>query len=201
MRIIPAVLAMVFAVSAAAEPPREEFPGFSVVPPAGEDWRLATSNEMTLLWMRDTGHPERTFGMAVLAGPSPASIRDRSQLLAFLREVRAGPPPNAELELLRSDLEPAEAPGPACVRHESRIRDRGAQKLTQVSGITCLHPDYPGRMFDVQYSQRAPEDAIDPALDVEGRAFLDSFRFEAAPADDDWSLGEGAATMQRREKT
>jgi hypothetical protein len=186
---------------AVAEDAREQFPGFSLVPPGGDEWVRVPRNEMAVLWRRDTGDDAKTFVMAVLAGPTPAAVRDQAQLLEFLREVRAAPPPSADLELVESKLDPSNAPAATCVRHASRIRSKSAGTTMEVEGLTCLHPDYPGRMIDVQYSQRSPAGGIDDELAAEGKAFLESIRFEEAPADDDWSLGEGAGAMQPREQS
>ena len=176
---------------AAGEEAREAFPGFSLIPPAGEQWTLASRADNSILWVRETGHPERSFAFAVVAGQAPTSVRTQAELVAFLRRLGDAPPPSPNLELVTSTAEPVDGASDACARHDAVVRDKAAGTLLTVAGVTCLHPDYPGRMFDVQYSQRAGEETHEEALNLEGEALLKSFRFEQAPGDDDWSLAGG----------
>lgn len=173
---------------AADEEAREAFPGFSLIPPVGEEWALASRADNSVLWLRDTGDPDRSVACAVVAGQAPGSVRTQADLVAFLERLGAAPPPSANLELVSSTAEPADGASEACARHDAVVRDKAAGTVLTVAGVTCLHPDYPGRMFDVQYSQRGREGTHEEALNLEGEAFLRSFRFEQAPADDDWSL-------------
>lgn len=176
------------AASAADAGERQAFPGFSLVPPTGEAWTLASRSDNALLWVRDTGDPDSSFAFAVVAGQAPASVRTQADLVAFLERIGAAPPPSPNLELVRSSAAPAEGPSEACARHDAVVRDNGTGTLLTVAGVTCLHPDFPGRMFDAQYSQRGRDGGHVEALDLEGEALVASFRFEDAPADDDWSL-------------
>jgi sporulation-control protein spo0M len=71
------------------------------------------------------------------------------------------------------------------------VRDRNAGTILSVAGVACLDPDFPGRMFDVQYTQRGEAGQLEEAFNQEGEAVIASFRFEPAPEDDDWSLAGG----------
>lgn len=191
-RLAALALLLPLAATAADDDRRQFYPGFSLVPPAGKAWALAGREDNSLLWVRDTGDPDSRFTFAVVAGQAPTSVRSQADLVAFLERLGAAPPPSPDLELEESTAGPVEGAGPACARHDAVVRDRASGAVLTVAGVTCLHPDYPGRMFDVQYSRRGPADGQSEALDLEGEALIRSFRFEEAPADDDWSLsGEG----------
>jgi hypothetical protein len=170
---------------------RQTFPGFSLVPPDGEAWTLASRDDRSVLWVRDTGDPERSFALAVVAGQAPTSVRSRAGLVAFIQRLGSAPPPSPELELLSSTAEPADGPAAACARHDAIVRDRNEGTILSVAGVACLHPDFPGRMFDIQYTQRGEEGRLEEALSQEGEAVIATFRFEPAPEDDDWSLAGG----------
>jgi hypothetical protein len=170
---------------------RQTFPGFSLVPPDGEAWTLAGRNDRSVLWVRDTGDPEHSVTLAVVAGQAPTSVRSRAELVAFIQRLGRAPPPSPELELVSSTAEPADGPATACARHDARVRDRNAGTILSVAGVACLHPDFPGRMFDVQYTQRGEAGQLEEAFKQEGEAVIASFRFEPAPEDDDWSLAGG----------
>lgn len=186
--VIAIATVLPLAAAAADRDGREAYPGFSLVPPTGEAWTLANRSDTSLLWVRNTGDPDSSFAFAVVAGQAPASVRTRDELVAFLERLGDAPPPSPNLELVSSTAEAVEGPGRACARHDAVVKDKGTGTMLTVAGITCLHPDYPGRMFDVQYSQRAAEGDLDEALNREGEALVKTFRFENAPADDNWSL-------------
>jgi len=194
MRTIAAALAALLPLVAFAqdEAGRQSFPGFSLVPPQGEAWTLAARGENSLLWTRDPGDPERSFTFAVVAGQAPASVRSREDLVRFIEALSAAPPPSPNLQIISSTARPVEqgAAG-SCARHEAAIRETGEGTVLAVTGVICLHPDFPGRMFDVQFTQRGSAESMDEALDREGEALIRSFRFETAPEDDDWSLAGG----------
>ncbi len=195
MRKLAATLAALVPLLASAqdESGRQSFPGFSLVPPAGEAWSLAGRADNSLLWRRQTGDPELTFTFAVVAGQAPASVRSQADLVRFIEALSSAPPPSPNLQVLSSSAQPMEAgPGDSCARHEATIRETGGGTILAVTGVTCLHPDFPGRMFDVQYTLRGREKRIDDALGREGEALIRTFRFEAAPEDDDWSLAGGS---------
>ncbi len=184
-----AILAAAFVpLLAGAGDERRQFPGFSLAPPAGDAWRLEGRSATSVLWQRETGDPETNFAFAVLAGQAPTSVRSQPELVAFLAAMGSAPPPSPNLELVSSTAEAVDGAGDACARHESRVRDIAAGTVLDVVGIACLHPDYPGRMYDVQFSHRGRAEQLDESLRLEGEALLKSFRFEEAPADDDWSL-------------
>jgi hypothetical protein len=187
---VAAILPLV--ASAQDEAGRQAFPGFSLVPPQGEAWTLAARGDNSLLWTRDTGDPERTFTFAVVAGQAPASVRTQADMVRFIEALSAAPPPSPNLQILSSVAQPVEGgPSDSCARHEAAIKETGGGTVLAVIGVTCLHPDFPGRMFDVQYTRRGKDEQMKKAPDPEGEALIRSFRFETAPEDDDWSLAGG----------
>ncbi|MEJ2514441.1 MAG: hypothetical protein P8102_04345 [Gammaproteobacteria bacterium] len=188
MKKLATLAVAVVPLVAGADEARQQFPGFSLVPPTGDAWQLEGRSPTSVLWLRDTGSPETKFAFAVLAGPAPTSVRSQPELVAFLEAMGSAPPPSPDLELVSSTAEAVDGPGGTCARHESRVRDAAAGTRLDVVGITCLHPEYPGRMYDVQFSQRTTAGQPDEALRLEGEALLESFRFEEAPYDDDWDL-------------
>ena len=112
--------------------------------------------------------------------------------MRFIEALSAAPPPSPNLQIISSTAKAEEqGPGENCARHEATIRESGEGTVLAVTGLICLHPDFPGRMFDVQFTQRGSAETVDETLDREGEALIRSFRFETAPEDDDWSLAGG----------
>ena len=177
-----------------------EFPGFTVVTPAGDAWRQVQRNSVSIVWMRRTADRPNSFAAAVLTSQLNTRFEDDDGFLDWVRLSKSANPDPEQFAVRESSfvLDPAVAE--RCVRYRTLIEVRSAGTLLEVAGLACLHPDAAGRYFDVQYSARYPLDGtLGDELADEGAAFVDSFRFTAVPADGDWSLGTGAPVVSRRD--
>ncbi len=177
-----------------------EFPGFTVVTPAGDAWRQVQRNSVSIVWMRRTADRPNSFAAAVLTSRLNTRFEDDDGFLDWVRLSKSANPDPEQFAVRESSfvLDPAVAE--RCVRYRTLIEVRPAGTLLEVAGLACLHPDAAGRYFDVQYSARYPLDGtLGAELAEEGAAFVDSFRFTAVPADGDWSLGSGAPVESRRD--
>ncbi len=176
------------------------FPGFAVATPAGEAWRQVQHNAVSIVWMRRTPDSASSFGAAVLTSRLNTRFEDDDSFLDWVRRSKSANPDPEQFAVRESSyaLDPAIAE--RCVRYRTLIEVLPASTLLEVAGLACLHPDEPGRYFDVQYSARYPLGGkLADDLANEGAAFVDSFRFNAGPADGDWSLGSGAPVESRRD--
>jgi hypothetical protein len=203
-----AVLGLAVAAAATADDAGSAYPGFTLTPPAGDDWRQVQRNAASLVWMKRPHHPNATFSAAVLTGPTPTRFENREAFLAYVRRTKTHNPDPRRFQLRLEAFEPVSAPAANCARYRTAIVDletaRGGQQplLFRVTGLACLHPDRPSRYFDVQYSSRAPRGIEPPDADLAaGEAFLSGFEFGPTPADDRWALGEGGEALPQREQT
>ena len=184
----------------------EDFPGISVEPPQGGSWVQVQRDIASLVWMRQTGRPDVSLGVALLTQGLDERFADHDEFLAWVRRTKGANPDAGRFRLVSNQVSPAGAEFETCARYTTLIEDRSAARAVgtalrlDVSGLACLHPDEPGRYFDIQYSVRLPAGLSLPAeLVEEGRAFVESARFRPAPADGNWSLGEGVTAPVRRE--
>ncbi|MGB5622840.1 MAG: hypothetical protein WBN65_10140 [Gammaproteobacteria bacterium] len=177
-----------------------EFPGFTVVTPAGDAWRQVQRNSVSIVWMRRTADRTDSFGAAVLTSGLNTRFDNDDGFLDWVRRSKSANPDPGQFALRESSFALDPAVARRCVRYRTLIEVRAAGTLLEVAGLACLHPDAADRYFDVQYSARYPLDAkLGAELAEEGAAFVDSFRFTAVPADGDWSLGSGALVESRRD--
>jgi hypothetical protein len=81
--------------------------------------------------------------------------------------------------------------GTDCVRYESEFEERGNRNVPRgwvlamhVNGIACRHPDDPGLLIDIAFSERMrkgapnPDPAASERLLAQAQATLQSLRFE-----------------------
>ncbi len=186
---------------AAEEARRSAFPGFSVLPPFGPSWIHVRSDSRSLVWMRRQQDPAHSFSVAVLTGPMPGGVEGPRAFETWVRETK-GASPDPERFVVRSvTVEPAEGHSGACLAYRTQAEDRsgGASILFEVAGLACRHPDAPERYFDVQHAERRPAALEAESPGKEGGAFLEGFRFEAAPADGDWLIAPERARDSVRE--
>jgi hypothetical protein len=178
----------------------EAFPGFSVEPPTDPAWQQVQRNAQSAVWMRRAPGYEAGLGVAILTSALAARFDDEQAFLDWVRRNKDTNPDPSRFRIRDSEYAIDKVPGPRCVRYRTLIEDQSADRVLEVAGLACLHPDAPGRYFDIQYSARYPADvALPDEMFGEGAAFVDSFRFSTPPADDDWSLGPGAPMKSRKE--
>ena len=185
-----------------------DYPGFTLTPPAGENWRLVQQNAGSLVWMKRVEMLDASFLVAVLTSPAPVLFDSQESFLAFVEKTKQKNPHPSRFFVHRSEISAVSAPGPFCVSYDTAIEDRstrgkkGESLFLEVAGLACLHPDAPDRYFDIQYSSRHPADVDTRESELlDGRAFVDGFRFTSPPADGKWALGERPMESQTKETT
>ncbi len=180
---------------------RSAFPGFSVLPPFGPAWVHVRSDSRSLVWMRRQQDPAHSFSVAVLTGPMPGGVDGPRAFENWVRETKGASPDPGRFVVRSVTVEPAEGHSGACLAYRTQAEDRGvgATTLFEVAGLACRHPDAPERYFDVQHAERRPAALDAESPDKEGEAFLEEFRFEAAPADGDWLIAPERARDSVRE--
>jgi hypothetical protein len=135
-------------------------------------------------------------------------VDSKEAFLAFVRKSKQTNPHPKRFVVHRSEISAVSAPGPFCVIYDTTIEDRstrgkkGEPLLLEVAGLACLHPDAPDRYFDIQYSSRHPVDVDTRESELlDGKSFVEGFRFAKPPADGKWALGERPMKSQTRETT
>jgi len=186
----------------------EDLGGVIIAPPDGADWTLVQANSQSLVWMKRTGDPDITFGVALLTRPIATDFATRSDFADWVRRAAETNPDPDRFHLRQNEVLTGDDVEDNCVRYHRVIEDRLAGEdpdtalRLEVSGVACRHPDEPMRYFDAQYSGRMPLPVrLPPTLAKEGRSFLDSLGFSGVPEDGDWSLAEGEPVRTQREKT
>jgi hypothetical protein len=184
-------------------PARLEFPGFSIVPPAGPLWAQVRSDSRSLVWMRRQPDAAHSFSVAVLTGALPAGARSRAEFEAWVRGSKFTSPDPERFLITESALGSSEVRTDGCLEYRLRAEDRGAEPVLvlTVAGLACRHPDAPDRYFDVQHAERQPLGGGGPSPRAEGEAFVAGFRFAAPPADGNWNLAHERARDPVREAT
>lgn len=200
------VCALLLAVCVSAA--SEDLGGVMIVPPAGDEWLRVQANSQSLVWMKRTGNPDITFGVALLTRPIATDFASRADFADWVRRASEANPDPDRFRLIRNDVFTGQDVAENCVRYHRVIEDRSAGEQPsaalrlEVTGVACRHPDEPMRYFDAQYSGRMPlSTRLPQALTEEGQSFVDSLDFSDVPDDGDWSLAEGQPSKTRREET
>ncbi|MGI9264218.1 MAG: hypothetical protein ACR2QU_04780 [Gammaproteobacteria bacterium] len=186
----------------------QDYPGFSLDPPSGDDWRLVQQNAKSLVWMKRVDMEDSTFLVAVLTGPAPVSFDSPEAFLAFVKKSKQTNPDPSRFVVHRSKVAAVTHPGSYCASYDTAIEDRSSAQgearplLLEVAGLACLHPDAANRYFDVQYSSRHRIDTETRASEAsDGREFVNGFRFADPPPDGKWALGKRPLETPAKEST
>lgn len=184
------------------------YPGFTLIAPAGEDWRLVQQNAGSLVWMKRVEMVDASFLVAVLTNPAPVLFDSQETFLAFVKKAKQTNPNPQRFVVRRSEIEAVSAPGPFCVSYDTAIEDSstvssgGKPLLLEVTGLACLHPDALNRYFDIQFSSRHPVDVATRESELlDGKSFVDGFEFSGPPQDGKWALGKRPLQVPANETT
>lgn len=173
---------------------RLEFEGFSILPPQGERWFVASPA------LRKQQGPDMIVSFLKLA--TPPSITHT--VVATVRGGRVALSAGSRAELLQKmaqryseqtnrnrpvsvNISPDKTLAPDCVRYDVTAEDRevprypGAIYIADVHGFICLHPDLPDAVIDIGYSQRRLQEERPLTLEAEGEPFLKSLLFNKLP--------------------
>lgn len=177
-------------------------PFVEVAEPVGETWVQVQHNSYSAVWMKRTGDPSISFGLALLTQPVENPFDSPAAFAAWVRAQKASNPDPERFETLRNDVAPAGADRPTCVRYETVVLDRspgGGEPLRlEIGGLACIHPQAPDRYYDVQYSGRTPDSArLSRTLLREGWAFVNSIEFIAPESVDEASPAETPRPVER----
>jgi hypothetical protein len=188
---------------------RIELPGFSILPPAGRDWRPYSVPQQGILVMfskiKNADQGADKLQSFVLLGTSrfiELPYEDDQQLRDKLREnlrTKVQPKLLKSLEVSPDADEPSATqssppittivtPRAQCIRYRmQQLNESGGlgQFLTlETRGKLCLHPFHPAYVIDLSYSQRSLAGGWDNAFDTEADHMLQSLAFEPMPISD-----------------
>jgi hypothetical protein len=175
---------------------RVEQNGYSVLPPPGIGWYLATRSDTAVVFTKDTATPGRTFVAIAEIRPAAAAYDSPSNYLAA-RQREVEEMDSNRYRVTEQAVALDERLGKFCVRYQIRVEDRGAESegtpeqqaeafarwlterppILDVRGYRCLHPNAPQYEVEASYSQRAKAELLDSALASEGEAFATSLQF------------------------
>lgn len=170
---------------------RLEFQGFSISPPAGENWFIAPPElrqkqgpniSASFVKMLKPPSPTQTIVAYVLTFNVPASLAEsREQLLQLLGRAKTEPTDRNRPIASKTSLD--RSLGTDCLRYDVTTEDRGAPLypgtvfILEMHGFSCFHPELPNYVIDVQYSQRRLPSEQPLSLEAEGEPFLKSLVF------------------------
>ena len=177
-------------------------PFAEIAEPVGEAWVQVQLNSYSAVWMKHTGDPSISFGLALLTQPVERPFGSPAEFAAWVRAQKGNNPDPERFETLRNDVAPGGDDRPTCVRYETVVLDKspgGGEPLRlEIGGLACLHPDAPERYYDAQYSGRTPGSArLSQTLLREGWAFVNSLEFIAPESEEEAPPAETPRPVER----
>jgi hypothetical protein len=170
---------------------RVDLNGVSVLPPAGQTWYAGPRSRQHALFLRRP--PEAPHVVAALAvvdkivvgGLVQAPIRNAQDLKA-LTERRFQTAAGGRFTTIQSSVRVDLSLGAQCVRVDSAQEERdnprvpGVVLILLIHTVDCLHPQTPGYVVSISYSERYPKGQRPFAaetLQAEGEPFIRSATF------------------------
>lgn len=178
-------------VSVTAPTQRLEFQGFSILPPKGKNWNVIDRATDRVMFEKILVHsPIRTHRILASVGTSVVPLKDRKEVLQRIeRKAQEEVEKNATaIEEMRKLL-PAtvfkvsldSSLGSECLRQDVTIPEQdvpGGPILVQtMHGFSCPHPDMPGYIIELGYSQRFSQGEQPVPWEAEAEPFFKSLVF------------------------
>jgi len=159
-----------------------ELEGYSIRPPQGKDWFELKRDRQTVFFGKKIASRTHAFVATAMSAliadnfESPEAFRDYVSRMLPLRGDKRH-------TVIANRVEMDNIPGRFCVRHYTKVEDRGAPQaqgqalLAETFGVTCLHPDNPNLNISVSYTERGSPAETSAELRAEGESFVRSLKF------------------------
>lgn len=165
---------------------RLEFRGYSVLPPPGNDWFVFEQDRGHILFFKklESEFVTHTFGALVATSPVSVRFKNPDEFLAYAKKEDERDSSSKRHRVLLSEATSDDGIGSRyCVRYFKKAEDHGVSipgvpyLMMEIYGYVCLHPELPGLLININYSERYKPDEGSPALRAEGEKFIKSFKF------------------------
>lgn len=158
--------------------PRVALPGFSFVPPAGDDWEaiprlkttradFASRDGSNLIWARAA-----SFEVPTPTAADPDEILDTAEAVAVLEQFRGL---GDGAEVVWTSSRPEEIAGAECLRNQSLFKDKATYSLS--NSVLCSHPESPAHIVLLDYSEKWREPSWQRNDAMQRNTFLNSLQF------------------------
>ena len=166
---------------------RLDYPGYSVLPPQGDNWFLRKWHEGSAVFIKKVGPNAHTFSTAVMAVRIPTTSDSPEQFKESVRKSKQILDPK-RYSILNFDVSLDPKFGAYCVKYYMMTRDRAAQvsradtafMFLEITGYTFVHPDSSNFVLDVNYSERYKmKGGSDPEAKKIGEKFINGLKIRS----------------------
>ena len=180
-------------LSTEAQATRVALDDFSILPPDGPGWLVASQQADAVVFGRRSSPTHSEVALAS-GKKSERPIANQAELLTYVREDWAAShwQTAARYSARKTDLQADSRLGPYCVHYRLQSEDHGAPNrgaapyLVQRSlGLICYDPRRPGRLIHAGFTERALPSESSLSFDKQAERFLDSLEIT--------SLADGSA--------
>jgi hypothetical protein len=165
-----------------------ERPGYSILPPAGDDWRYYSDNSQggfTInFFKRLPDHPEsHTLAAGVNETRNPVAFENPQEFERWVKRTMEGLTPQDRFRILDKKIELNTKFGPYTVKYFIKSEDHGAINrgnepfLIVVNyGFYFVHPTNPNLMIQIYYGERGRPGELTTELEQVAERFFHDIR-------------------------
>ena len=166
---------------------RLQYRGFSMERPKSSAWFVRVSEQThthAIIRCRTSGRTHSAFVSADLRS-LPRAASSEADFAELCRQDQN--PDTNRFTIVSYEQRPSHIQGQWAVEYEITTRDSGApgsqgKTLTVLeSGYVVSHPTFPDSVVRVRFSERAEAEALDPAVEAEGKEIMRGVRIESEP--------------------
>lgn len=164
-----------------------ERPGYSILPPQGEDWYYTERGqvgEYVLTYMKRFKSRTHTLFASITETHQSTKFNDKEEYLSFMTKIiQMGMDPR-RFNVLEEQIVLDKKFGPFCIRYYSKVEDHtkvagNLPFLTmETYGYYFVHPRKDQLMLAIIYSERGDEDELDQSFKELAMGFIDGLKLK-----------------------
>jgi YVTN family beta-propeller protein len=169
---------------------RIEFAGFSTLSPRGNGWYQVSITKYTATFAKKPhktkNGPHTIFAtVRIITLPGSEMLRSDHDLVAFVERHYSDGMIESRNRLRERGISPAKIEERLCARYDSLAEDTGVPGLEgslflmDRHAIICRHPENPGMLVELSYSDRVPPGMQTGLISEECEFFLYSLKFRS----------------------
>ncbi len=166
---------------------RLQYRGFSIKRPTQSAWFVRVSEQTHIHAIIRCALSDRTHSAFVSADlrSLPRAATSAADFAELCRQDQN--PDTNRFMIVSYEQRSCSIQGQWAIEYEVTTRDSGAPSspgkvlMMRESGYVVRHPTFPDGVVRVRFSERAEPDALDPAVEAEGKEIMNGVRLESEP--------------------
>jgi hypothetical protein len=164
------------------------FIGYSVLPPAGENWFLTETSGRKVVFAKEIA-VLHTLVATVTTAPVFLDFDSPEDFVTWAKQARERDRDPHRYRLIEHQETLDRSLNAYCSKYHLKSEDSaapgadGKSLILELDGYSCMHPSVPSLLIDISYSERYDPVKHTPIGKTEGESYFKTFTFDSVEQD------------------